>query len=439
MTNVFFSGSIDCMNTEFTIQGGTRLNGEISIPGNKNATTPLLAASLLIQDTVVLDNVPRIADVQNMIRLLQTMHVKIDWTAENQLTINTTDADITQLDEDLVKSMRSSVLFLGPLLSRFHSVTLPEPGGCTLGNRPLGTHYVALQQLGAAVNVKKTCVEISAKKLKASEIILPEFSVTATENAIMAAVLLSGKTIIKGAAIEPHVQELISFLNDAGAKIELKPQHRIEITGVKKLHSVSHRIAGDPNEFAALAVLGALAADKIVIHGVRPDHNEMVMLKLADIGVNFTVSQPNKNNEVSVTITKSSKKYKAVDIQALPFPGFPTDAQSPFTVLATQAEGTSLIHDPLYESRLIHVPDLIKMGAEATVCDPHRVMITGPTPLVGQNIKSFNIRAGATLMIAGIIAKGETVICDGDIIDRGYQELDQRLNALGAKISREES
>ena len=427
------------MNTVFTIQGGTRLNGEISIPGNKNATPPLLAASLLIHAPVVLENVPRIADVQNMIHLLKTMHVDVDWTAENQLTIDTTKADITQLDEDLVKSMRSSVLFLGPLLSRFHSVTLPEPGGCTLGNRPLGTHYVALQQLGATVDVLKNCVKISAKKLKASEIILPEFSVTATENAIMAAVLLTGKTIIKGAAIEPHVQELISFLNDAGAKITLKPQHRIEIEGVKKLHAITHRIAGDPNEFAALSVLGALAADNLVIHGVRPDHNELVMLKLKEMGVDFSVSQPNKHKEVSVTIKKSSKKYTAANIQALPFPGFPTDAQSPFTVLATQAEGTSLIHDPLYESRLVHIPDLIKMGAKATVCDPHRVIIYGRTPLTGQNIKSFNIRAGATLMIAGIIAEGETVICDGDIIDRGYQELDQRLNALGAKITRQES
>ncbi|HAZ16649.1 MAG: UDP-N-acetylglucosamine 1-carboxyvinyltransferase [Candidatus Jacksonbacteria bacterium RIFCSPLOWO2_02_FULL_43_9] len=429
------------MATILTIQGGRRLKGEITIAGNKNAATPLIAVSLLISGTVRLTNVPRILDVFNMIELLKGLNVSIDWHGPQELWIDARSADSKKLDDDLVKSMRSSVLLMGPLLARFKKFSLSEPGGCILGNRPLETHYGALAQLGADIQVDGRHIRVSAKKLVPTDIILPEFSVTATENIIMAAVGLKGITTIRGAAIEPHVQELIQFLNSAGARIILYPQHRIEIHGGVALKSVEHRISGDPNEFATLAVIAATAGTNMLIKGVRPDHNEMVLLKLKSAGVSCALSKPNRFGEVSVSIRgiAKGKSYTSFKLQALPFPGFPTDAESPFTVLATQSQGMSLIHDPLYESRLVHIPDLVRMGAKAFICDPHRVIIIGKTQLFGQRIKSLNLRAGGTLLAAGLIAQGETTICDAEIIDRGYQELDKRLNAVGADITRIET
>ena len=429
------------MPTLLTVRGGKRLSGTITIAGNKNAATPLIAASLLISGIVRLSNVPRILDVFNMIELLKGLGSTVEWHGAQELIIDTRQADIKKLNDDLVKSMRSSVLLIGPLLARFKTCSLSEPGGCILGNRPLETHYYALQQLGATVTVEGRAIHIKAQKLAPSDIILPEFSVTATENTIMAAVQVPGTTIIRGVAIEPHVQELIQFLNAAGARIIMHPQHRIEIRGVSRLKSVEHRIAGDPNEFATLAVIAATAGGHIEIRGVRPDHNEMVLLKLKQAGVDYALSKPNTFQEVAVTVQGlgKGKSYKPFTVQALPFPGFPTDAESPFTVLATQAQGMSLIHDPLYESRLAHIPDLVRMGAEAFICDPPRVIIIGKTRLEGQRIKSLSIRAGGTLLAAGLIAHGETVISDAEIIDRGYQELDKRLNHLGADITRTET
>lgn len=422
----------------YIIHGGLPLNGEISVRGFKNAATPILAATLLIKGKSVLRNVPRIIDVEHMVSLLQILGCDIGWSATHEITVDASHARIASLDDQLVKSMRSSILLVGPMLARFQEALISEPGGCNLGNRPLTTHLKVLQDLGAIVKVSRSGnLHIQAHTLQPNTIILPEFSVTATENAILASVLLDGNTTIRIAACEPHVQDLIGFLNSAGARIEILPGHQIHIKGVKKLHPVSYPIIPDPIESGTFAIVAAVAGKEVTIRGLRPDHLDLPLLKLGQAGVRYTMKK-RKNQEFDLTIY-GKKKYSAFDVQALPYPGFPSDLQAPFTILATQANGDSMFHDPLYEDRLKHIPDLLEMGAKVRMCDPHRMIVSGPTPLFAQKIKSFNIRAGATMLIAGLIADGATVIQDIEQIERGYEQLPTRLNQIGAKIERVES
>jgi UDP-N-acetylglucosamine 1-carboxyvinyltransferase len=272
---------------------------------------------------------------------------------------------------------------------------------------------------------------LTANGLTGATIILPEFSVTATENALMAAVTARGTTVIKLAAAEPHVENLCEFLNGAGAKISGLGTHTLTIEGVGKLHGVRHRIIPDQIEAGTLAVLGAVTKGTLNVRGVVPEHLDIILLTLRRIGVNFEL----KGDTI---VLRSPGQMKSFRLQTMPYPGFPTDLQAPFGVLATQCAGTSLIHDPMYEGRLGYVNELLKMGANATICDPHRVVITGPTPLYGREIRGLDLRAGATLVIAGLIAAGETELHNAAVIDRGYDRLDERLRAVGADVVRVE-
>ncbi len=403
------------------------MQGQITVPGAKNAATPILAASLLTTDAVELRRVPEISDVAKMLELLKGLGVKVEQQGE-VVRIEATSINLQKLDKQLVKSMRSSVLMFGPLLARCGEVELPEPGGCIIGNRPLNDHLQGLARLGATVTLKHDSYHLTAKGLVGAEV-LPLFSVTATENLIMAAVLAQGTTTIKLAAAEPHVQDLCHFLIKMGAKINGLGSHNLVIEGVKKLHGAKHEIIPDMVEVGTWAVLGAVGRGRIEIRPVLPEHLDLVLYKLREIGVDFDI----KDN---VMVVRASRQLKPFRLQALPYPGFPTDLQAPFSVLATQASGTSLIHDPMYEGRLNHIAELAKMGANALIADPHRVIINGPTPLYGREISSFDLRAGATLIIAGLIAEGETLINDVETIDRGYEKLDSRLLALGARVKR---
>ncbi len=411
------------------IEGGAALKGEINLSGAKNAVTPIIAASLLTKQTVELNNVPQISDVEKMLDLLKGLGASIAKDG-HKVKINAKNIALTSLDRKLVKGMRSSVLLFGPLLARFSEVSLPEPGGCIIGNRSLAAHLQGLVQLGAEVSIEADTYVLKAKHLKGAHVVLPEFSVTATENIMMAAVLAEGVTVIDLAAAEPHVQDLGNFLNSLGAKIKGLGTHHIVIEGVKELGGSSYNLITDPIEAGTWAVLGAVGRGEISIGPVRQDHMEIILLKMKDIGVNFQIVGDR-------LIVKASRQLKAFKLQALPYPGFPTDLQAPFSVLATQAQGSSLIHDPLYEGRLNHINELVKMGANALIADPHRVVINGSTPLYGREIRTFDLRAGATLIIAGLIAEGETLINDVEIVDRGYEKLDQRLAELGAKIKRQ--
>lgn len=411
------------------ILGGHSLNGEIRVGGMKNAATPIIAATLLIKERCVLRNVPRLSDVERMLDILRSLGATVEWTGEHELTIDAAKADLASLDAKAVKSMRSSILLMGPLLSRFHEVEIPEPGGCNLGNRPIDTHLIALEALGGKIERVDKNYRLTTTGLKGGLIVLPEFSVTATENAIMAAVLADGRTTIKIAACEPHVQDLAKFLVSAGARIQGIGTHTLVIDGVSSLKGVTHDIIPDQIETATFAVIGALTKGTLRIVGVDPEQLDMTLLVMGKAGVRYTL-------EDNVLTMLKPASYSAFKLQTMPYPGFPTDAQAPFGLLATQCVGTSLIHDPLFDGRFGYVGELQKMGANATVCDPHRVLISGPTPLYGTEIRGLDLRAGATLIVAGLVAQGETVIHGAEIVDRGYEALDQRLAAVGADIVR---
>ena len=428
--------------SKFVINGPKTLKGEFTIQGSKNAATPIIAATLLIKEDCILDNVPRVTDVLKMLQILKSLGAQVEWTDINQVTINTKDATLQKIDENLIKTMRSSILLLGPIIARFTEMEIPEPGGCFLGNRPLDTHIEVLKQFGAhSAQSKdtqgKTTYKVSLKNLKGTAITLPEFSVTATENAIMLAALAEGRTVIHLAAREPHVQNLIHFLDAAGAKIEEKPGSIIVIEGVRKLRTVAHTIIPDMLEVGTLSVAGGLVGKGVVLHGINPDHLKIILLKLTQIGIKYETNKSDSNYSSLKILPSNPAHFKSFTIQTMPHPPFPTDLQEPFSLLATQCKGASLIHDPLFEDRMRHIPELIKMGARAYICDPHRAVIYGPTPLSAYEIKSPNIRAGGMFVIAGLVAEGQTILHDVEnTIDRGYERLDERLNELGAGIQR---
>lgn len=408
------------------------MRGKVKISGSKNAATPIIAATLLTREKCVLENVPKIRDVNNLLDILKGMGADVNWLDEHKLEIQCKDIALEKLDRKAVKKMRSSVLLLGPILARFRSIeNFPEPGGCIIGNRPLDAHFAALKALGAEIEVdgNRGAYSMRAEKLANAEIILPEFSVTATENLLMAASLISGKTIIRGAAVEPHVQDLIKFLNSLGAKIIFSGQHEITVDGAEKLNGAKHTIIPDQIEIGTFAAAAAATRGDIEIESVDLAHLDLIILKLKQIGVQIEIG----DGKLRVSTDGSLRSFR---LQTMPYPGFPTDLQAPFGLLATQAIGTSLIHDPLFEGRMGYVGELVKMGANAVVCDPHRVLITGATPLYGTEIRSLDLRAGATLILAGLAAEGETVIHDAEIVERGYERFDERLRSLGAAIAK---
>lgn len=417
---------------KFIINGGKPLEGKIDIMGSKNAATPILSACLLTKEECVIDNIPLIADVLKMIEILESMGVETEWVGERQLKIKAGDnVNPEKMDFTVVGKMRSSILLIGSLLARFKKFKIKHPGGCIIGARPIGIHFDALEALGAKITQDENFYYFEADKLIGKTVILKEFSVTATENLMMAATLAEGTTTIKIAAIEPHVQDLARFLIKMGAKIKGLGIHTIQIEGMKKLHGAQHKIIPDPIEAGTFAIAAAATKGSVEINNVNLHELDLVLEKLKEIGVNFEM----KNNKLLI---KPMSKFNAVNkIETRTYPGIPTDLQAPLAILATQAEGTTLIHDTMYEGRFAYINELNKMGANAIICDPHRALITGPTPLYGQTITSFDLRAGATLIIAALLAKGQSVIEKVDQVDRGYEKIEERLKSLGADIKRE--
>ncbi len=414
--------------SKLIIKGGKKLSGTVQISGNKNAATPILAASLLAAKKCIIRNVPDIADVRVMIEILKSLGLGIDYN-NHTAVISPGKLSLKNLNRELVKKMRSSILILGPLLARLEEVDLPEPGGCIIGKRPIDTHLYGLEKLGAAVSCKNGKLSLKVKKFLPAEMILPEFSVTATENIIMAALGAKGRTVIKMAAIEPHVQDLINFLNSMGAKVAMARENTIIIDGGHPLAGAEHAVIPDNIEAGTFAVAALITRGKITLNGVNHEHMDAIYSLLERIGANLQIEK----NSLTVSAGPKLNEFKLL---TLPYPGFPTDLQAPFGALATQCHGASLIHDPLYEGRMGYVGELIKMGAEATVCDPHRVLINGPKKLYGTTIKGFDLRAGATLVLAGLAAKGTTIVEGVENLDRGYDKFDERLRQLGADIVR---
>ncbi len=421
--------------SSLVIQGGKRLKGEVHIAGMKNAATPIIAATLLTREPCVLQNVPKIADVQKMIAIIQSCGVEVRWTADHELTIVAAEVDPTKINRDSICALRSSVLLASPLLARAGVLDLPEPGGCIIGNRPLDTHLHVFETMGVAIGRNNGTYEFRGRP-KAATIVLPEFSVTATENAIMAAVLAVGVTTIKLAAAEPHIQDLCAILIKMGAKINGVGTHTLSIEGVSELHGVTHAIIPDQVEVGTFAVLAAATHSDILLGPIVPEHIDSIVTMLGAAGARFKLQTLKSKGGMAELHIIPSAHLQGFKVQAMPYPGFPTDLQAPAAVLATQCKGTSLIHDPLFEGRMGYVHELIKMGANAIVADPHRVIVSGPTPLYGQEIKSLDLRAGATLVIAGLIAEGETIIHDAEVIDRGYEDIEGRLQKIGATIKK---
>lgn len=416
------------------IQGGKHLKGTVDIRGAKNAAGPLIAASLLFKGPVRFSNVPRITDVHKLLEILASMGADITWTGEREVRIDTAHVDSAMLDKKKMRGIRFSILLLGPMLARFKRVSVAEPGGCVLGNRPIDTHLAALRGLGARVESDGPREMIlDADRLVGDYIILPEFSVTATENLVMAAVLAKGTTSIRMAAAEPHVQDLCRFLNASGANIRGIGTHALEITGVRSLKAPDRAWAVIPDmvEVGTFAVAAALTKGDVEMKGIEPAHLDALRTAMDRIGIPYRLS-------ARTLRVRSAGRFEAFKLQTMIYPGFPTDLQAPFGLLATQCHGTSLIHDPLFDGRLGYIQELIKMGANAVIADPHRAIITGPTPLHATEIRSLDLRAGATMVLAGLIAEGETMIHDAEMVYRGYERLDDRLRELGADVKQSE-
>lgn len=416
----------------FEIEGGKRLKGEISVSGSKNATTPILAATLLTKETCVLANLPLIEDVFCMLEILQSMGAKVEWRGKRTVAITAKDIDPTKIDAFVMKKIRSSILLLGPLAARFDFFSFYHPGGCVIGARPVGTHFDALQKLGVKISSRGKKYVVDASGRKAARIVLQEMSVTATENAMMLAAGIPEKTIIKIAATEPHVEDLGKFLVTMGAKIRGLGTHTLEIEGSKMLCGGKHTIIPDANEAATFLILGAATGSTLTVKNAREEHLDLVLEKMREYGVRFLVEK----NRITVLPAKKLRAVAKIDTRT--YPGVPTDVQAPFGVLATQADGETLIHDSLFEGRFNYVPELLKMGAQATVLNPHQVVVHGKTDLHGTVIKSYDLRAGAALIIAALCANGKTIIEDIYQVDRGYERIEERLQKIGARIRRVE-
>lgn len=414
----------------FEIEGGKRLKGEIIVSGSKNATTPILAATLLTKETCVLSNLPLIEDVFRMLEILESMGAKVEWRGKRTVAITAKNIDPKKMSIATVKKIRSSILLLGPLAQRFDRFSFYHPGGCVIGARPVGTHFDVLAKLGVVIVSRGKEYVVNAKKRQAKKVVLREFSVTATENAMMLAAGMPGKTIIKIAAAEPHVEDLGKFLIAMGAKIKGLGTHTIEIEGSKHLRGARHTIVPDHNEAATFLILGAATGSTLTVKNAREEHLDLVLEKLREFGASFTIA---KN---AITVFPAKKLCAVTKVETRTYPGIPTDVQALFGVLATQAEGETLIFDTLFEGRFNYVPELEKMGGKAIVHNPHQVGISGKTKLHGTVIKSYDLRAGAALIIAALTARGKTIIEDIHQVDRGYECIEERLQKIGARIKR---
>ena len=418
------------MPQKFIIRGGMPLAGDITIQGSKNTILPLIAASMLTEEPCVLERVPAIQDVEMMVSMARGLGASVSWESKaHRLLIEARTLTSATPDEALARKLRGSVLFAGALLGRLRRIVLPYPGGDAIGARPLDAHFNAFAALGARIRTD-AFIDIDGSAMQGAAITMDEPSVTATENAILAAVCIPGRTVISLGACEPHVQELVLFLRSMGADIQFRDMVRIEIRGVERLRGARFRINPDDMETSGLAAMAAATRSEVLLRGIGPQYLDAAFLQLHKMGVAFSY------DEHDLKIMKPTMGYKNARIQAGLYPKLGSDHLPPFAVLATQAEGGSLVHDWMYENRLRYIPELQKMGASCEILDPHRALITGPTVLSGCDIETLDIRSGMTLVIAALVASGSSTIANVEHIDRGYERIDERLRALGADIER---
>jgi UDP-N-acetylglucosamine 1-carboxyvinyltransferase len=420
----------------FRVEGGRRLSGTVRPAGNKNAALPILAGTLLAGGPVVLHNVPRIRDVETLIELLRAQGVKLEWTGPSTVTADASGATPADPDPALCAKIRASILLAGPMLARFGRVRLAPPGGDVIGRRRVDTHLLALQRLGAEIDVGDQ-YEFVAKKLTGDDIFLDEASVTGTENAIMAAAGASGTTVLRNAASEPHVQDTARFLVALGAQIDGIGSNTLTIHGGRPLGGGEVTIGPDHIEIGSFIGLAAVTDSELTIEGVRPDDLRATLVGFERLGVS-----PQLRGDSLIVEAGQPKRIAADFGNHVPkledgiWPAFPADLMSIALVTATQCEGTILMFEKLFESRLFFVDKLIGMGARIVLCDPHRAVVTGPSPLRGGTVESPDIRAGMAMLLAALAADGRSTINNIGQIERGYENIHQRLNALGAAIER---
>lgn len=418
------------------IDGGYPLSGEVTPSGNKNAALPLLASCLLTDERVVLHNVPRIRDVATMIHILKDIGVQVEDIGPHDIALHAADVRRTALDSALCQEIRASILFAGPMLARCHKIELPPPGGDVIGRRRVDTHLRSFRALGAEIE-RNGGYQIKTSNLRGAPIFLDEPSVTGTENALMAATLAQGTTEIRNAASEPHVQELASFLNRMGAQIEGIGSNHLRIHGVDRLHGAEWSIGPDHIEIGSLIGLAAVTGGEIRIKGACPPHLHMTRLMLERLGVRIECD----GDEVVVPGNQTLRISPDFDgaipkIDDGPWPQFPADMMSIALVIATQSQGTVLIWEKMFESRMYFVDRLIALGARIVLCDPHRAVVVGPSRLHGGPMYSPDIRAGMALLIAALCAEGRSEISNIEQIDRGYERIDEKLSSLGARMER---
>jgi UDP-N-acetylglucosamine 1-carboxyvinyltransferase len=429
----------DALAEAFVIEGARPLNGSIRAAGNKNAALPIIAASLLTDEPITLTNVPSITDVETMLELVADLGVDVESRGGGELRIQAAEVTKRELDEELCSRIRASVLLAGPLLARCGEAIIPPPGGDVIGRRRLDTHIHAFTKLGAEVYANRR-YQMRADALVGADVFLDEASVTGTENAIMAAVQARGETVIGNAASEPHVQDLCRFLVSLGAEIEGIGSNVLRIRGVDRLHGGSWRICPDHIEVASFMGLAAVTEGDILIEDVVPEHLSAIWPGFERLGVTWEIGDSwvrvPDGQELAVRDDIGSQIPK---IEDGPWPAFPADLTSIALAVATQARGTVLIFEKMFENRLFFVDKLVNMGARIILCDPHRAVVNGPARLYGERMESPDIRAGMAMVIASLCAEGTSTIGNIGQIDRGYERIDERLRALGASIERVES
>jgi UDP-N-acetylglucosamine 1-carboxyvinyltransferase len=424
------------MTQHFVVEGGRPLHGIVRPAGNKNAALPMIAAALLGDGPSDLVNVPRIRDVELQLELLADIGAAVAWTGPGRLRIDPASLRPQPLDPDLCRRLRASILLAGPLLARFGQVTLPPPGGDVIGRRRLDTHFLAFERLGATVDVGDA-YQVTARALEGADIFLDEPSVTATENALMAAVRARGRTVLRNAASEPHVQDLARGLMAMGARITGLGTNVLVVDGVEALTGARLEIGPDHIEIGSFIGLAAVTDGDLRVEGIRPADLESILLQFDRLGV-----RPRIDGD-ALTVEPSQERRIRPDlgghvpkIEDGPWPAFPADLTSIAVVLATQCDGLVMIFEKMFESRLYFVDKLVGMGARAVLCDPHRVVVAGPSPLRGGVVESPDIRAGMAMLLAALAAEGRSEIHNIGQIDRGYERIDERLRALGARIER---
>ena len=424
------------MPLRYKVRGGRALKGTIRPAGNKNAALPILAATLLADGPCELENVPRIRDVESMLELLVHLGAMVEWVGPNAVRIDTKGVQAKPLDPRLCARIRASILLAGPMLARFGRVTLPPPGGDVIGRRRVDTHFLALEQLGAEVRVGDDYT-VEGKNLVGTDIFLDEPSVTGTENALMAAVAAKGRTVLRNAAAEPHVQDLALFLNTLGAQIDGIGSNVYTIEGARPLTGARYAIGPDHIEIGSFIGLAAVTNGDITIEGVRGDDLRATLLGFERLGIRPRLDghtlyvDPNQERRVRPDLGGHVPK-----LEDGPWPAFPADTMSTTIVAATQCEGMLLVFEKMFESRLFFVDKLVGMGARIVLCDPHRAVISGPSPLKGGTVESPDIRAGMAMVLAALCAEGTSTIHNVGQIERGYEKIDERLRALGADIER---